>query len=41
MESFVLSGKVTAIGLSNTEITYLLHVQSIASVPIRWVYLIN
>lgn len=34
MESFVLSGKVLAIGLSNTEITYIMHVQSVASVPI-------
>ena len=36
MESFVLSGKVVAIGLSNVELMDLIHVQSIASVPIRW-----
>jgi diketogulonate reductase-like aldo/keto reductase len=35
MESFVTSGKVVAVGLSNAEISHLLHVQSIASVPVR------
>ena len=35
MESFVESGKVVAIGLSNVEIMDLMHVQSIATVPIR------